>query len=63
MCCLPFKVDLLKVITEEAPKKLKQKKTRNVDPTQKEELRELLDDYQEELKNWCLTNSVLKTCK
>ena len=72
-------VDLLKVITEEAPKKLKQKKTRNVDPTQKEELRELLDDYQEELKKWCrgyvlssesttgfsnsLTNSVLKTCK
>ena len=71
-------VDLLKVI-KEAPKNLKQKKTRNVDPTQKEELRELLDDYQEELKKWCcgyvlssesttgfsksLTNSVLKTCK
>ena len=46
-------VDLLKVITEEAPKILKRKKTRNVELPQKEELRELLDDYQEELKEWC----------
>ena len=46
-------VDLLKVITEEAAKNLKQKKNVNVELTQKEELRELLDDYQEELKEWC----------
>ena len=46
-------VELLKVITEEAPKILKQKKTRNVEPTQKDELRELLDNYEKELKKSC----------
>ena len=37
-------VDLLKVITEEDPKKLKQRKTRNVVSTQKEELKGLVHD-------------------